>query len=78
MKTAISIPDPIFEAAETVSQRLGISRSEFYAKAISEYLRELRYDRVKEQLDEVYKNESSSLDPLHYRLQLNSLKREEW
>lgn len=32
MKTAISIPDPIFEAAEGFARRLGMSRSELYAR----------------------------------------------
>ncbi|MEM6753148.1 MAG: ChpI protein, partial [Cyanobacteria bacterium P01_C01_bin.38] len=33
MKTAISIPDPLFEAAEQFAKRLGLSRSELYAMA---------------------------------------------
>jgi len=39
MKTAISIPDPIFQAAEGLAHRLGISRSELYAEAIAEYMK---------------------------------------
>ena len=38
MKTAISIPDETFEAAETLAGRLGLSRSELYATAVAEYL----------------------------------------
>ncbi|MFV9507021.1 MAG: hypothetical protein AB4911_20925 [Oscillochloridaceae bacterium umkhey_bin13] len=38
MKTAISIPDPLFEAAEQYAQDKGLSRSELYAKAIQHYL----------------------------------------
>jgi len=38
MKIAISIPDPIFQAAEGLAHRLGISRSELYAEALAEYM----------------------------------------
>ncbi|EIJ36932.1 hypothetical protein Thini_4454 [Thiothrix nivea DSM 5205] len=37
MKTAISIPDPVFQAAELFARHFGISRSELYTKAVEEY-----------------------------------------
>jgi metal-responsive CopG/Arc/MetJ family transcriptional regulator len=40
MKTAISIPDELFSAAEEAARRMAVSRSEFYAKAVEAYLRE--------------------------------------
>jgi len=33
MKTAISMPDPLFEQAGNFAQEYGLSRSELYAKA---------------------------------------------
>lgn len=38
MKTAISVPDEVFERAERAAQRLKLSRSELYSRALSEYL----------------------------------------
>jgi Ribbon-helix-helix protein, copG family len=38
MKTAISIPDEIFEQAERAAKRLGLSRSELFTKAVKEFL----------------------------------------
>ena len=38
MKTAISIPNEIFEEAERTAKRLGLSRSEFFTRAIKAYL----------------------------------------
>ena len=38
MKTAISIPDELFEAAERVAKQLRVSRSELYRKALVKYL----------------------------------------
>ena len=48
MKTAISIADDIFRAAEQVAKRKGFSRSELYARAVAAMVRakddrELRY-----------------------------------
>lgn len=34
MKTAISLPDSVFEEAEALAQQLGLSRSELYTKAL--------------------------------------------
>jgi len=78
MKTAISIPDHIFEEAEKLAQRLGMSRSELYATAVSEYLREYRGEKVTEKLNEVYQQESSKLDPVSHTLQFASLQKDEW
>ena len=38
MKTAISIPDPVFEAADQLAARIGMSRSELYATAVAEFM----------------------------------------
>lgn len=38
MKTAISIPDDVFEKAEKIAKRLKMSRSELYAKAVEAYV----------------------------------------
>jgi metal-responsive CopG/Arc/MetJ family transcriptional regulator len=38
MKTAISVPDEVFEQAERTARQLNVSRSELYSRALSEYL----------------------------------------
>jgi len=78
MKTAISIPDPIFQAAEGLARRLGMSRSQLYAKAVSEYMDTHRNQNVTEILNEIYRNESSSLDDELRSMQSQSLPKEEW
>lgn len=78
MKTAISIPDSLFEAAENFAQRMGLSRSELYAKAIQEYLKAHSGDRITAQLDAVYAEEDSSLDPLLVQLELQTLSEDTW
>lgn len=62
MKTAVSIPDEIFSAAEKTAQRLGIPRSQLFAKALEEFIRNHNKDHVTEQLNRVYKNMTFSED----------------
>ncbi|MDR3416722.1 MAG: hypothetical protein P4L83_11100 [Nevskia sp.] len=38
MKTAVSIPDEIFENAERLARRMRKSRSEVYSRALAEYV----------------------------------------
>lgn len=82
MKTAISIPDDIFSAADQFAQRSGLSRSELYTTAIVAYLKDHSRQSVTERLDEVYADEeaavSSQLDPVHQALQLQSIAQKDW
>ena len=65
MKTAISIPDNLFEAADKMARRLGISRSELYQRAVARFLEKQSGDVVREALDTVYgKASNRDLDPL--------------
>jgi metal-responsive CopG/Arc/MetJ family transcriptional regulator len=65
VKTAISIPDNLFEAAEKLARRLGISRSELYQRAVTDFLQQQGGDVVREALDRVYaKKANRELDPL--------------
>lgn len=41
MKTAISVPDEIFERAERAAKKNGMNRSQFYAAAADRYATEL-------------------------------------
>jgi metal-responsive CopG/Arc/MetJ family transcriptional regulator len=54
MKTAISLPDSLYTEAERTAKRLGIPRSQLYAKALEEFIQ--RHDRqmVSERLNKTY------------------------
>lgn len=80
MKTAISIPDAMFEAAERMAQRLRISRSRLFQQAVQRYIEEQRTLGVTERLDEIYAKGTSAgeVNPLLNRLQLASLPQEDW
>ncbi len=78
MKTAISIPDEVFEAADRTAKKLGVSRSELYATAVHEFLERHRIEDVTSKLDEVYAINSSDLDESLKQMQNQSLAKEEW
>jgi hypothetical protein len=78
MKTAISIPDLIFELAEKTARKMKLSRSELYSQALAEFLSKRQPEKVTQALDEVYELESSSLDRLLEMMQRSSLPEEEW
>lgn len=78
MKTAISIPDSTFEAAERLAKRMKLSRSELYTKAVSSYMQEHKSDNVTDILNEIYAEERSTVDTVIQALQLNSLPEDQW
>ena len=52
MKTAISVPDDTYEQATRQAAELGISRSEFFARAARRYLDELASRSLTQQVNE--------------------------
>jgi metal-responsive CopG/Arc/MetJ family transcriptional regulator len=51
MKTAISLPDDIYDRATSRAQQLGISRSQFFADAARHYLETLDRSSLTEQIN---------------------------
>lgn len=80
MKTAVSLPDELFIAAEGLAKRFGISRSELYQKAIRAFVDDKKNEGVTESLNSVYGTEGCGgrLDPVLERLQGASIAREDW
>jgi metal-responsive CopG/Arc/MetJ family transcriptional regulator len=78
MKTAISLPDSVFEEAEVLAQQLGLSRSELYTKALQEYLEKRNRNQILQKLNQVYTQAPSELDPIVERMQFLSLPHEDW
>jgi predicted transcriptional regulator len=59
MKTAVSIPDDLFERAEQIAARSGKSRSQVYREALAEYLSRRDPRSVTSALDDL----ADALDP---------------
>ena len=78
MKVALSIPNELFDSAETLSKKLGVSRSRLYATALAEFLAKHRGRKTTERLNAVYASEDSRLDSRLRRLQARSLGDTSW
>ena len=61
MKTAISIPDDVFESADELAKQMGVTRSHLYATAVAEYVAKSRSSGVTAILNEVYSEEPSGI-----------------
>ena len=63
VKTAISIPDPLFEEADALAERLSLSRSALYRRALEAFLRTYREDELIRQINEVCADADTSVPP---------------
>ena len=78
MKTAISVPDEVFEAADRTAKKLGVSRSELYSTAVHEYIERHKMEDVTSRFDDLYASDSSELDEYLGQMQSQSMKKEDW
>ena len=78
MKTAVSIPDELFEAADRLARRLGRSRSRLYADAIGEYLARHDPDEVTATMDAVLEGVGGEPDPALQAAARLVLEQTEW
>jgi hypothetical protein len=78
MKTAISVPDSVFQAGERLAHRLGLSRSRLYSEAVRDYVSRHDDDEITRRLNAVYDREASEPDPLVTRVASLALPKESW
>lgn len=78
MKVAISLPDPLFRAADKLAQKLQKSRSELYADAIAAYVGARGAKALTARLNAVYDKHPSGVDPAFRHAQLEHLVDEAW
>jgi metal-responsive CopG/Arc/MetJ family transcriptional regulator len=79
MKTAISLPDPLFKSAEALAHRLGVSRSELFANAVAEFIAQHDQARLTERLNAAYADAADQPpDMALAALQGRSLPRDRW
>ena len=63
MKTAVSIPDEVFEKVERLARRAGRSRSEVFSAALAEYVARHAPDEVTEAMDRLCTKINDQQDP---------------
>ncbi|WP_036095664.1 ribbon-helix-helix domain-containing protein [Leptospira weilii] len=82
MKTAISIPDELFKTAEKIAKKLGIPRSQLFAKALEEFIQSHSKESVTEKLNKIYTSKSketkNNITDLAVESLRKSLKNDSW
>ena len=78
MKIALSIPDELFDSAETLRKRLKVSRSRLYATALEDFVAKHQAKKVTERLNAVYASHDGRIDRVTRRLQARSLTENPW
>jgi len=78
MKTAVSLPDDVFAAADDFAERARWSRSELYARALREYLDRHDEDHVTAQLDMLAAEIDTQVWPDVKRAVRKLLEQDEW
>ena len=80
MKTAVSLPDQLFQAAERHAKRAHKSRSQLYAEALGEYLTRHSPEEVTEAMNRVVEQlgEEQRTDPFVAHAARRILERTGW
>lgn len=78
MKTAVSIPDDLYERAEVLRRRSGRSRSEIFSRALAAYLAQHAPDEVTEAMDRAVATLDEPLDAFTREAGRRVLQRTEW
>jgi len=78
MKTAVSVPQDVYEEAEKLAGKMKISRSELYSRAVREFVCRHAPDRVTEALDRLVDELDEPIDEFVSEAGRRSLERSEW
>lgn len=78
MKVAISVPDPIFDAAEQLAEQLKVPRSQLYVQALSAFIGSRGDAAVTAKLNAVYAAQPSAVEPAFAAAQRRALADEAW
>lgn len=78
MKTAVSIPDDIFEQGERLAHRLHTSRSHLYARALADFVVQHEDDKITSSMNKVLEKVGAEPDEFTRRAARQTLRRAEW
>ena len=78
MKTAVSIPDRVFEQAERLARRTRKSRSHLFSSALQEYVARHSPDEVTEAMDRICDQVGDQRDRFVSRATRRTLEQCEW
>jgi len=78
MKTAVSVPDEVYEGAERLARQTKKSRSQLFSDALKEYLARHAPDEVTEAMNRACAEAGQPTDPFVSSAAHRILERSEW
>lgn len=78
MKTAVSIPDDLFEDADKLASRLKTSRSQLYARALNDFVSQHQEDKMTEAMNAVMEGMKDEEDSFSKKAASQILRNVEW
>lgn len=78
MKAAVSIPDDVFADGERLAQRLRTSRSQLYARALSDFVVQHEDDKITAAMNRVMDDVGAEVDEFSRRAARRALRHVEW
>jgi hypothetical protein len=78
MKTAISVPNDVFELSERLAKKLKVSRSQIFAMGVKKLGEDYEKDDITANLNNFYDKEKAEIDPVIMKMAALSLPNEEW
>ena len=78
MKTAVSIPDELYDRAERLARKLALTRSGLFSAALNEYVARHSDEDVTESMNAALLEIGDQSDPFIREAALHVLKRTEW
>lgn len=78
MKTAVSVPDEVFERAERLARRMKKSRSQLYSEALDEYVARHAPDAVTEKMNQLCDELGAGHDDFLAEASRRTLEKIEW
>jgi hypothetical protein len=78
MKTAISVPNDVFELSEKLAKKLKVSRSKVFAMGVIKLAEEYNREELVAKINAVCEEVDTSIDPFWKKLQSRTLPEDEW
>ena len=78
MKTAISVPNDVFELSERLAKKLKVSRSKIFAMGVKKLGEEYDKEDIVARINAVCEKVDTSLDPFWKEKQSRILSKEKW
>ena len=78
MKTAISVPNDVFELSERLAKKLKVSRSKIFAMGVKKLGEEYDEEDIIARINAVCEEVDTSLDPFWKEVQSRTLPKDGW